>query len=507
MQTLAEDELRQLIAHIQALTARGAIRHIYLNRYQCDAPQTYLKEISQIKRLLERWSADDAFRRRMETDAGSAAQSLGLSLDVEGLKYLWDEHTALSTPVDSIALSALRYRSFILEKITHRNHLRANTPDMDPRFARWRVRQMKRAENELSVLSAGSIVHAPFCMELCHGCSVGCWFCGISAPRLEDIFLYTAENAALFEGVVEALSELLGSAAGRGFLYWATDPMDNPDYEKFLSNFHHMTGAFPQTTTALALKDISRTRALLELSREKHGMLDRFSLLTLSQLDRVHREFTPEELLYVELVTQNREGHQAKAKAGRVLSTGVPRRGDRPMLPGEQSAEGTIACVSGFLINMAHRTMKLISPCRASARWPLGYIVFDEATFRDARDFRQQMLRMAEEHMFVDLEGPEPLGWFDFLNGDESGDVLRLKGANFTAQFGDNPVYPAIGRMLRDRRPTTDEVVDGVSLEIGVQPAEVLYALNVLLAHGVLDTYAPPPQPVAKEVLYEVTAR
>ncbi len=50
-------------------------------------------------------------------------------------------------------------------------------------------------------------------------------------------------------------------------------------------------------------------------------------------------------------------------------------------------------------------------------------------------------------------------------------------------------------------------VVDGVSIEIGVQPAEVLYALNVLLAHGVLDTYAPPPQPVAKEVLYEVTAR
>jgi len=35
-------------------------------------------------------------------------------------------------------------------------------------------------------------------------------------------------------------------AAGRGFCYWGTDPMDNPDYEKFCLDFHEVLGIFPK---------------------------------------------------------------------------------------------------------------------------------------------------------------------------------------------------------------------------------------------------------------------
>jgi hypothetical protein len=70
---------------------------------------------------------------------------------------------------------------------------------------------------------------------------------------------------------------------------------------------------------------------------------------------------------------------------------------------------GTIACVSGFLLNMVKRTVKLISPCRANDEWPLGYIVFDERTFTDAADLDRQMLSIMDEHMPLTLDPDHPM--------------------------------------------------------------------------------------------------
>lgn len=500
MSTLPEAELQAILDRVQRLLTVGDLQLIYLNRHEgVTADDEYLREIAQIKRLLERWAADAAFRQRIAAEPEAAVASLGLAVDPAPLRYLWDAETALATPAEEIPLPALRYRAFILEKITHRNRMRENLASMDPRFAAWRRRQMRRTENQLSLLAAGSIVHAPFCIELCQGCSVGCWFCGIAAPRLEDTFLYTEGNAALFASMIESLQEMFGEAAGRGFLYWATDPMDNPDYEKFMIDFHAVTGTFPQTTTALALKNIPRTRSLLELSRQKKGMLDRFSLLSLKQLERVHREFTPEELLYVELVTQNREGHQPKARSGRAMVERSSRDGVH--YPGEQAVEGTIACVSGFLISLVERTVKLISPCQADERWPLGYIVFGEGRFEDGPEFRALIHRLVDEHMEINLRGDEPLAFQSFLACEEIADGLRLTGRHFTTEFTDTPVFSAIGRTVQRPGWTTDEVVDAVSLQTGAPPAETLYALNLLLDHGVLDTLGSAPglaQPAAE---------
>jgi radical SAM family RiPP maturation amino acid epimerase len=501
LSTLAEPELKALLARVQTLLTAGDLHLIYLNRHQgTTASAAYLREVAEVKRLLECWSADAAFRERIAVEPEAAVASLGLALDPAPLKYLWDVQTALATAADDISLSALRYRAFILEKVTHRNQMRQNLPSMDRRFATWRERQMRRAEHQLSSLASGSIVHAPFCIELCHGCSVGCWFCGIAAPRLEDIFRHTPENAALFSGVIEALQEIFGDATGRGFLYWATDPMDNPDYEQFMVDFHSFTGVFPQTTTALALKDIDRTRALLELSRQKCGMLDRFSLLSLKQLERVHKEFTAEELLYVELVTQNREGHQHKARSGRAMVERASRNG--ASFPGEQAVAGTIACVSGFLISMVERSVKLISPCQADERWPLGYIVFGEGRFKDAASFRVLVNRLADEHMDMNLRGDEPLAFQSFLKCEEISDGLRLVGPHTRIEFTDNPVFSEIGRTIRQAGRTADEVVEAVERETGAQAAEVSYALNLLLKHGLLDTLGSGIAPsIGKEVV------
>jgi radical SAM family RiPP maturation amino acid epimerase len=499
-----KDELKALLNRVQELLATGDIELIYLNRHQTNTiDHSYRRELAEIKRFLERWSADTRLREALKAGAEEAAGSMGLSVDTRQLKYLWDAETALSMPVKEIPLSALRYRAFILEKITHRNQMRNNHPDMDPRFAAWRTRQMRRAENQLSSLTAGSIVHAPFCIELCQGCSVGCWFCGISAPRLGDIFLRTPENTSMFAGVVEALKRFFGSATGRGFLYWATDPFDNPDYERFMTDFHGLTGAFPQTTTALALKDLERTRAFLDLSRTKGGMVDRFSLLSLTQLAAVHREFSPEELLYVELITQNREGHQPKAKAGRALT--IPRKtasrqSTRPAYPGEQAVEGTIACVSGFLINLVQHRVKLISPCEASQRWPLGYIVYGEGRFRTLEEFSDLLERLVDEHMSEALRGDEPLSFYDYLKCEEVEGGIRLSSRHRHIDFTDNPAFAAVVRAVRESPRPADELVLEIASGASLDPSEVLYVLNLLFANGVLEVVRAETTGACKEV-------
>ena len=75
----------------------------------------------------------------------------------------------------------------------------------------------------------------------------------------------------------------------------------------------------------------------------------------------MHEGFTPEELLRVECVPQNKESAEGglirKSNAGRARKFAKKRSGE--LVSEEQSS--TIACVSGFLFNMVDRTVKLIS--------------------------------------------------------------------------------------------------------------------------------------------------
>ncbi len=92
---------------------------------------------------------------------------------------------------------------------------------------------------------------------------------------------------------------------------WATDPLDNPDYERFLADFHDVLGRCPQTTTAQPHKDTERTRELLRLSHSLGSPVDRFSIISLNVLNRVHVAFSPGELLRVDCIPQNREAIRA----------------------------------------------------------------------------------------------------------------------------------------------------------------------------------------------------
>ena len=91
----------------------------------------------------------------------------------------------------------------------------------------------------------------------------------------------------------------------------------------------------------------------------------------------------------------------SKALAGRareVLKT-LSRRGKAGNVGNVEPDQTTIACVTGFLVNMISRTVRLITPVRASERWPLAYRLYGERQFATADGYRAALLDLIEEHM------------------------------------------------------------------------------------------------------------
>jgi radical SAM family RiPP maturation amino acid epimerase len=381
--------------------------------------------ISQAKRMLEWWSSSAAFRTLLAQDTARAGSDYRLGFDPELIRPLWDDAYYSTSGNDGRPVHPVvaAYRAHYRAKTEWRDQIKRDCASDNPRFKAWRDRQIARNTMENGPYDH-SIIHAPFAIELTDGCTVGCWFCGVGATKFVESFRYTDDNARIWRGAMAALHDTFGAASRWGFCYWATDPLDNPDYERFATDFADITGMFPQTTTAQGHKDPARVRKLLQMSEARGCEVNRFSVLTEPLLRQIHAEYTPDELAKVELVAQMRGGTVPKAAAGAFreiaktrgkvvdnenekLAQAAPKTADGAAAPLPQP--GTIACVSGFLINMVSRSIKLISPCRASDRWPLGYIIFDERTFSDEVDFRRILGEMVDAHMQPTLTPDHPV--------------------------------------------------------------------------------------------------
>lgn len=331
--------------------------------------------LADVKRLLERLQGDAQFKQQLIDDAPAAARELGLTTDLEQLRPLWE-------PDPSVPLhpGVLAYQQESQRKLAFREQVRQESAPSHPRLQSWRQRQMNRCALQLGSRLSEAIVHPPWSVELTRGCSVGCWFCGLSAVGLSAVYAYTEENRRSWGELLDLMDRWLGSAARWGFCYWATDPLDNPDYEKFCTDFSERLGMFPQTTTAQAWRNPERTRQLLLLSEQRGCVVNRFSILTLSLLKKVYQQFTPEEMLRVECVFQNREAPIAKAQAGHARE---PKRAGAAKAAQVADSSSTIACVSGFVINMLDQSVELVTPCPADERWPNGYVVLQSGRFED----------------------------------------------------------------------------------------------------------------------------
>ncbi|MDD9807574.1 MAG: hypothetical protein OXU34_04790 [Gammaproteobacteria bacterium] len=366
--------------------------------------------LARLKRVKERWIADEAFRDKAARGWPAALEEYHLAApetlaravlgpygrDIAGSDAHLDREQ--QQVVRRFFERESSYLDFVYNEAGRFDGCRRQ-------YLEWRRRQTAR-----NVIARGyfglTALYLPFAVELSDGCSVGCWFCGLSPDKFRGHREATPQALREWRQVLRAMHGMFGRYAQRGFLYWATDPLDNPDYEVFADVFAEELGRWPATTTSLAAKDLERTRALIERGREKRTPSSRFSITTLKMQDKIHRYFSAEELHDVDMVPVNKGSFLGLAQAGGVLTMAEkqPQRaadekrklenirinlqgGDWDSSRQHEYVHETICCVAGFLVNLVKRSVELITTVKASHLYPKGYEVLESATWDDAAQF------------------------------------------------------------------------------------------------------------------------
>lgn len=374
------------------------------------------KTAAQIKRVLEFASMDAAFLAKLKETPESALQKIRVDIPFEKMKCL----LAGNGQDMPLTEEAACYRQFVENKLKARNYMQQKgCVPSDPRFKKWRERQINRCRVEMGMRNQ-VMIHAPLMFELTEGCSVGCPFCGVNAGKLKSIYRYTPENAKLFREILIFMKGLLQDAAGSGTCYYASEPLDNPDYEKFVGDYYEILGTIPQITTAAAMREPERTKRMLAGFQKKYRHIHRFSILSLEIFRAVMDYFTPEELLYVELLPQFEA-----APSGHLARTGRNR--------GEEDENtyhtGTICCVSGVVVNMPKKEIRLLAPCGVDDRHPTGELVFARQSFTDIESFQKAVGEIMERYMGkTDYESAVSFYPYLDVGYTEGGIVLRSKG-------------------------------------------------------------------------------
>lgn len=454
----------------------------------------YMHEVSELKRALELWTTLPGFAQRFGENAEEALKEYGVDTSPESVRIMVDPETAARCwqKPELLPRDILRYSEFLSEKLRERDAMRLKyCVPKDERFRAWRERQANRCWEELGDRN-NSVVHVPLVFELSDGCSVGCPFCGLASGRLQSVFHYTPENAELWRGVLTASRDIIGEAAGYGTCYYASEGLDDPDYELFVADYYSILGHIPQLTTAVAMRDVERTRAFLNWSRETEGCIHRFSVLSVDIFKRILEAFTPEDLLLVELLPQFAEApSNGFVKAGRARDADI--KASHPL------EETTISCCSGFVVNMARRDIRLTTPCPSSNEHPTGELLLARRSFSDAEDFRRQLEKMIAENMTPDPSEERILTLREDISIHTQNGEAFLGGANDCRlpipQSG--AVTPKtiadIIEVMKKNEPVCEDDAALMLMETkGISPAHFFYIVNLLCRNGLcFESYKP----------------
>ena len=443
------------------------------------ADAEYIREVAEAKRALELWTMEPGFREKFLAAPEETLAANGLHIDPLSVRILCDHDTAAeyqNRPPEDAPRAARRYRGFIREKIEERERMaRENCVPKHPAFRAWRFRQINRCWAELGKRNE-AIIHVPLTFELNLGCSVGCPFCGVMAGRLQKVCRYD-EDAELWKGILAFAKETIGDAAGEATCYYATEPLDNPDYERFTDDFFEILGHVPQLTSAASMRKPERTRKYLSGALEKDRRVHRFSVLSLDVLHKIFETFTMEELVCVELLPQF-----AEAPGNRFANAGRARESNLEHVEGDDG--NTIACISGFIVNMAERSIRLITPCGASAARPTGEYVVAKESFSNLADFRRVMTSMIDRYMAREFSKEMPLYLRPNISFDETEEGveffrpntlrLRFQGADDLSPA----LYHDVLRKLREGGKSAYDIAGALMEERGAFPANVFFILK-----------------------------
>lgn len=445
------------------------------------------KAVSEIKRVMEYETMIPGFYEEMEKDAEATFKKYNINLKPEDVQF--DNSTKTDENSRGYKMTAIypdskapAYADFMNKKFMQVDEIKTASTPTNPAMKKWRERQMNRCIMQLGGKMI-HMVHAPFALELSSGCSIGCEFCGFNAGKLKSVFRYTEENSKLFNEVIYAAKEIIGDAAGQGTMYYATEPLDNPDYELFMNDYLKCFGTLPQITTAASARHIELLHRLLKQLNEKNDKIYRFSITSAEIRDIIFKEFAPEELPLVELLPQFSE-----APGNNFINAGRNVKND-------EEYGDTIACMSGFIVNMVEKSVKISTPTSASKEHPTGEIIIDKGYFTSGEDFRELLLSMISKHMNNILGPKEKLILRKDLCYSLSDDgILNLttnKGAEFNLKCNEfGQTYVKMLDFVAEAPRTRREIVKYLLTlsELGGGTTDVLhFTINRLWHLGVFE--------------------
>ncbi|MDD5057826.1 MAG: radical SAM family RiPP maturation amino acid epimerase [Sideroxydans sp.] len=455
---------------------------------------------SHTKRFFEYWLADEGFRKSLVIDPFGTANLYGLEINPMDVRLLWDVAYKLKVglaperPEENLELLMCEPEAthalagyFDANNIVRRK-MREDSVPLDPRFKAWRSRQIARCEIEFRPAYEFNTPHIVFACELSSGCSVGCWFCGVDAAKFKGNFPRTKQNMRLFLEVLGVIKHFAGESAARwGFLYWATDPFDNPDFEDFCLDFQGILGNFPVITTAQPMRDVSRTRRLLAMAKDHNASKVRFSILSNSLLRRVHEEFSAQELAITDLIPLNKKSSMLQKSAVGRAKIMLDKQAQEQNLMDNEKPDESISCVSGFLLNMVDKTIKLTSPCNSSEKWPLGYYVYEEMTFTDAPDLYTKIETMIVRHMPISVINSKPVRFIGNCEYQPLDDGFRISSKHGYKSFENNFLYRELGDLIRAGDKTPNQICSYFEQMYGIAKDTSDGWLEQLFANGILD--------------------
>ncbi len=457
--------------------------------------QRICRGIARFKRGLEMLYLLPEAKEQMQKEPQTYLAGCGLEdLDADELLMVMDRtrqkelQERMTTPagLQKTSEALYRYQQFVGNKLYLRNQMReVYCVPSNERAKNWRARQIQRCNGALGGVNE-AFIHDVMNFELTSGCSVGCPFCGVGARKLQKIYRYTPAHAEEFRQILQAARKILGEAAGRGTLYLASEALDNPDYEQFEAAFYQEFGVLPQITTAIPLRDAARTHALLQELYTKKSFIHRFSLRSLEEARNVLAEFTTDELLRVELLPQYPEA------PGFVPFTIAGRELEKKLEAGEEIPEqpGSICCVDGFVVNLAEKSIRMITPCRADARHPDGVAGPETVYFKTAEDFALCLQNMIDTYMVNELPRTQPLGFYDYYERRkvQGKDALVSRHGGHTLQLAKLQGTGMIEtvELLLEGKYIKREIARIVTEKTGAEPAQIYWYMNQLWKLGMI---------------------
>ncbi len=442
-----------------------------------------MTDIAYVKRLMEYQALIPGFADKFNSDPEKILAGYGFSFTPKDVSFgpnTIEDGEIKMHPVYPDT-PAQKYARFMDSKLEYRKTIRQACEPSDPRMKKWRARQIARCMIQLGPKS-NALIHAPFSIELSDGCSVGCSFCALASGGLKSVFKYTPENAKLFNEIICIAKEIIGDAAGMGTLYFASEPLDNPDYEKFKEDYTKIFGTIPQITTARSTMNIERLHPLLKEINETQKNIYRFSMLSEEMTQQVFKAFSPEELILTELLPQYDE-----APSSGLIKSG---RG-----AGEDEYEDTISCVSGFIVNLARGEIKLTTPIWSSKEHPTGEAILETGNFSDAEQFRDLIQKMIKDHMSNIISPDDEIKLEEGLSIEADGKnvvITAKKGIILKMETKGEPdmflkLFDSLSKGFRTKRDIASELCN---MEKGrIIPSELLhFILNRWWGMGLITT-------------------